>query len=88
MKKIVKTVDLKPCPFCNGAAEVIDTHVYLDAAIRIGCGKCRVITPAVLINHPAYTHKSNGELDESTRYTRDQAVAKAAQVWNRRVEGE
>ena len=82
MKRIVKTVDLKPCQFCNGAAEVIDTHVYLDAAIRIGCGKCRVITPAVLINHPAY--KGEG-LDESTRYTRDQAVAKAAQVWNRRV---
>lgn len=82
MKKIVKTVDLKPCPFCNGAAEVIDTHVYLDAAIRIGCGKCRVITPAVLIDHPAY--KGEG-LDEDTRYTRDQAVAKAAQVWNRRV---
>ena len=82
MKRIVKTVDLKPCPFCNGAAEVIDTHVYLDAAIRIGCGKCRVITPAVLINHPAY--KGEG-LDESTRYTRDQAVAKAAQVWNRRA---
>ena len=82
MKKIVKTVDLKPCPFCNGAAAVIDTHVYLDAAIRIGCGKCRVITPAVLINHPAY--KGEG-LDESTRYTRDQAVNKAARVWNRRV---
>lgn len=78
-------IELKLCPFCRKAAKVIDTHVYLSAAIRIGCSCCGVITPAVLIDHPA---NINGELDESTRYTRDQAIAKAAVVWNRRADDE
>lgn len=75
-------VQLKPCPFCGGEAEVIKSHVYLDEARRIGCARCHVVTPPVLINHPAYR---GGDLDESTRYTERQAVAKAAEKWNRRV---
>ena len=75
-------IKLKTCPFCGGKAEVIHTRVIADDAIRIGCTRCRAITKAVLIDHPKYTGEG---LDESTRYTRDQAVAKAAEKWNRRV---
>lgn len=82
----MKTVELNSCPFCGGEAKVIHTRVIADDAVRVICTECNVHTAAVLINHPAYTAKSNGELDESTRYTEDQAVAKAAEKWNRRAE--
>ena len=76
-------IKLKPCPFCGGKAEVIKTHVYLDEARRIGCARCHVVTPPVLIDHPKYTGEG---LDESTRYTAEQAVAKAAAIWNKRTD--
>lgn len=78
---IENNVELKPCPFCGGEGKVIDTHVYLDKAIRIGCDECSCTTARVLIDHPQY----NGlELDEKTRYTREEAIEKAAELWNRR----
>ena len=81
-----KQIALKPCPFCGGEAEVIHTRVYLDEARRVGCTLCHVVTPAVLVNHPAYTENSFGKPDESTRYTAERAEEKAAEVWNRRVD--
>ena len=81
-------IDLKCCPFCGGKAEIVECHVYLDDAVRVRCSKCSIITPAVLIDHPAYTEKSGGELDETTRYTKEQACYVAAQAWNRRTDDE
>lgn len=59
-----KQIELKPCPFCGGKAEIRDGHIYLDEAVLIRCSECFVKTSHVLINHPRIT--SNG-LDESTR---------------------
>ena len=81
----MKETEFKPCPFCGGKAEVIDTHVYLDKAIRIGCKSCFCATRRILIDHPRLT--ADG-LDESTRYTRNQAIEKAAELWNRRADNE
>ena len=77
-----KQIELKPCPFCGGEAEVVDTHVYLDKAIRIKCTSCSCVTKQVLIDHPK--NNANG-LDERTRYTREQVIEKAAELWNRRT---
>lgn len=84
----MKDAELKPCPFCGGKAKIRDCHVYLDEAVLIECPKCFVRTSRILINHPAYTNKSFPQLDESTRYTREQAIAKAAIIWNRRATNE
>ncbi|MBE6537958.1 MAG: hypothetical protein E7671_00645 [Ruminococcaceae bacterium] len=84
----MKETELKPCPFCGGEGEIVNCHVYLDDAIRVRCRSCHVVTHAVLIDHPAYTEKSGGELDESTRYTKEQAAAVAASMWNRRADNE
>ncbi len=75
---------LKRCPFCGGEAEIVNCHVNMDDAVRVRCRECRIITPPVLVDHPAYTKMSGRELDESTRYTREQAAEIAAGQWNRR----
>jgi hypothetical protein len=84
----MKRIKLKPCPFCGGKAEIIDCNVFADKAKRIRCTGCRVYTPPILIDHPAYSFKTFPELDESTRYTAAQAAEKAAEFWNRRANNE
>ena len=76
------TFDLKPCPFCGGEAELRDGHIYMDDTKIVICTKCHVRTSPVIVNHPSFT--ANG-LDESTRYTAEQAAQIACQKWNRRV---
>lgn len=78
-------IELKKCPFCGGEAKIKKTHVYLDEARRVGCSVCHMTTAPVLIDHPAYTERSAGELDESTRYTAEQAERIAAKLWNKRI---
>ncbi len=79
------TNDLKPCPFCGGIAEYRERRVYLDHAWTVECGHCHAKTEMYMVDHPVHT--SNG-LDESTRYTEEQALAKAADAWNRRASDE
>ena len=78
-------IRLKPCPFCGGEAKIISTRIYSDSARRIGCTKCQAVTQAVLIDHPKYNGRN---LDESTRYTAEQAEEKAAEKWNSRADSE
>ena len=79
---MVGNIKLKPCPFCGSEAKVADTTAYLDKAVVVRCSGCNCATNRVLIDHPMMN--SNG-LDESTRYTRDQAIGKVAELWNRRT---
>lgn len=86
--KQMKENEVKPCPFCGGEAEIRDCTVYLDKAVLIECGNCLVKTKRILINHPSYTQRNVPQPDESTRYTREQAIAKATEIWNRRATNE
>lgn len=74
-------IKLKRCPFCGGEAKVIDTNVYHDKAKRVRCTVCGAYTGAELVDHPEIKFAG---LDESTRYTEQQAAEKAAERWNRR----
>ena len=73
---------LKPCPFCGGRAEIVKKEIYLDYGYRVDCTQCGTKSNVVLVNHPKFTY--NG-LDESTRYTNDQAQRVVAEAWNRRA---
>lgn len=72
---------LARCPFCGDEAEVARTYIYMDEARVIRCKGCYARTATVLVNHPKMI---GGRLDESTRYTADQAEEKAAEFWNKR----
>ena len=76
------TDNLLPCPFCGGVAEIIENRIYLDTAIRVRCTNCKVVTKPVLINKPRAT--ADG-VDETTRYSRQQATVKSINLWNRRA---
>lgn len=76
-------ITLKNCPFCGGEAEIKKTHVLLDEARRVRCTVCNASTSPALINHPKMG--GGGKLDESTRYTAEQAEAKVAELWNTRI---
>ena len=76
-------IQLKKCPFCGGEAELLTNHhVYLDDARVVRCVRCKCKTSSVLVNHPKLT--ADG-LDESTRYTTEEAEQKAAELWNARA---
>jgi hypothetical protein len=75
-------VELKPCPFCGGGAKIKPGRVYYDDCVRVHCPECGCATKPVLIGRPQLT--VNG-VDESTRYTEEQAANKVAEIWNRRV---
>lgn len=75
--------NLKPCPFCGGRAGRIERRTYVTTGWQVQCTACRCATPPVWINSPV----SFGDgVDESTRYTSDQAAQIAADKWNRRAE--
>ena len=73
---------LKGCPFCGGEAEIKEKRVYLDRGYHVECTECGVHGKLVLVNHPRMTAIG---LDESTRYTAEQAAKKAAELWNARA---
>ena len=74
--------ELKPCPCCGGKAVYKDARIYCDTGVYVQCTQCKLKTMYELIDHPIFTE--NG-LDESTRYTRMQAMKMVADVWNRRA---
>ena len=76
-------ITLKNCPFCGGEAEIRKAFILLDEARIVRCSACLCHTPSIPINHPKIGY--GGKLDESTRYTAEQAEAKAAELWNTRI---
>lgn len=80
----MEDIKLKACPFCGGVAEMVKKEIYLDYGYRVDCTRCGSKGQLVLVNHPKMTYRG---LDESTRYTRDQAIVKAEEAWNRRSNG-
>lgn len=81
----MKEAELKPCPFCCGEAELVHKMIYVDHGYRVECKDCFAQTRLVLVDHPKVTYKGT---DETTRYTEEQAKAKAIEYWNRRADNE
>ena len=76
-------IKLKKCPFCGGDAEIRKAFILLTEARIVRCSTCLCKTTSIPIDHPKMA--GGGKLDESTRYTAEQAEAKAAELWNNRA---
>lgn len=77
---------LKPCPCCGAAAQLREVRAYVYSGWQVKCIQCKLATPGFYINLPATKPGACGPfLDETTRYTSDQAAELAARTWNRRV---
>lgn len=77
-----RSVELKVCPFCGGAAELRETRAYATKGWRVVCSKGCAATLPTWIDVPIVT--GNG-INEATRYTSTQAAAVAVANWNRRT---
>jgi len=75
---------VESCPHCGSKAELIKCRVYCADAWRVACTACGITTPRIMINHPFVTGKG---LDESTRYSSEQAAAIAVAKWNSKAVG-
>lgn len=75
-------IKLKSCPFCGGEAEVRKITMYLKEARAVACKDCGTRTRLIFVDLPALTDDG---VDESTRYTAEQAEKLAVERWNRRV---
>ena len=74
-------IELKRCPCCGGEAEFRNARILLDKGIYVKCKDCGLRTEVIMVDHPVLKY---GGLDESTRYTEEQAVEKSPEIWNRR----
>lgn len=74
--------ELKPCPFCGGEGEICERTVFYDHAKIIRCKRCGAMTRLVMMEHPFAKEKGTIKAE---RYTPEQAVEKAADIWNMRV---
>lgn len=75
-------IELKPCPFCGGKAEIRRCKVYLDEAMEVHCTECGTSQPKELTNHRMYTN--GGEIF----MTEEMAIEKITSRWNRRADNE
>lgn len=73
---------LKPCPFCGGAAEIVEANIYLTKGWRVKCKTCKASSLPEYADSPHMT--AFGPI-ETTRYTEEQAKDIVAERWNRRV---
>ena len=75
--------ELKPCPFCGGEGEVSDVISFRRDGKTIKCTKCGARSKYVFIDSPILDYTG---LNESTRYTEEQAVQIVTDLWNSRAE--
>ena len=78
--------ELKPCPCCGGAAEIVRGETFGVRRRSVRCTECGLETQKVFVDKPAITSKSYPHVDESTRYTEQEATQITVELWNRRVD--
>jgi Lar family restriction alleviation protein len=78
----MEKTELKPCPFCGGTAEIKSGKAYYVDCFYTHCTMCGVSTPKIPVNHLFHTK------GKDVRFTEEQAKARTANDWNRRVHNE
>ena len=72
-----KKLELKPCPFCGGKAELRKGEI--SDILQISCTECKAQTEKTAFNYP---------LPDGKVVTEDTAISCLVWIWNRRVSEE
>ena len=76
--------ELKPCPFCNGEAEIHYQPIYTDKGVCICCTQCKARSKFFMFdcNYTFYHGEKNVYI------SRERATNDAINIWNRRSKNE
>jgi Lar family restriction alleviation protein len=77
-----REIELKPCPFCGGKAELKVNHVYMDEGVCVHCTECNVHTKTTLYDCTYQFY--HGE--KNVFITRERAERDVTELWNRRAD--
>ena len=76
-----KQIELKPCPFCGGKAEIHYQQMHISNSVIIRCVKCG--TRSKFIPYDCDYQFYNGE--KNVYVSKERAMSDAINLWNRRV---
>lgn len=76
--------ELKPCPFCNGKAEIHEQPLLTNKGVCVRCTnrKCGTRSMFVLYDCEYLLYKGN----EKVYVSKEQAINDVTEKWNRRVD--
>lgn len=78
--------NIASCPCCAGAAEIVKGETFGVQWRSVRCTECGLESQRIYVDKPALTVESYPHLDESTRYTEEEATQITVDLWNRRVD--
>ena len=75
-------MELKPCPFCGGQAEIKPNAIYTGKGLCVHCKDCNVHTITILCEctYNQYEGKTN------VYVTKEIAREHVTKIWNRRAD--
>lgn len=80
----MKEIELKPCPFCGGKAEIKTQPIYMDMGVCAFCTECKARSKFFPYDcNYTYYH---GEKD--VYVSQERATSDAINLWNRRADNE
>ena len=80
----MENIELKPCPFCGGKAEIHYQPIYTDNGVCIRCTECKARSKFFPCDCKyMYYH---GEKD--VFISKERATQDAINLWNRRADNE
>ena len=79
----MEEIKLKRCPYCGGVAEVKQSNVFTSPGVCVRCTEqgCHVHTDTITYNCVYMRFDGRSEV----YVTRDMAIRRVAEMWNRRV---